>query len=128
MSTTRIHLSQFADERLPLEYRDVVRSAGQVEGAFLLISTDRLNTLKHQYGRPLPPIATQLTNAASAARRVISAAVSGQPIRAAEEEIQRRKETCATCLELRNARCTQCGCYYQAKIQLATEHCPLGKW
>ncbi len=127
-TTTRLRLSQFEDQTFDKEYRDAVRAAGRVEGAYLLIPTDRLNLLKRQYGRPLPSLSAQLSNASRASARIISAAIAGQPIRAAADVIAARQSICASCLDLRDGRCAKCGCFYRAKIQLATERCPAAKW
>ena len=62
------------------------------------------------------------------ATRVVTAALTGYQVLAMPEVIARRQSICASCLDLQNARCVKCGCYYKTKIQLATERCPVGKW
>lgn len=51
-----------------------------------------------------------------------------------EEELTRRIETCRSC-EFWNpqgfnhtGRCMKCGCSTWAKLRMATEKCPIGKW
>jgi len=78
----------------------------------------------------LPPLTAQIANAAEAVKRVAVAAVKQKPILVAAEEYERRKGICATCpLWLpEQKRCSKCGCKTEAKIRLATEHCPEAKW
>ena len=50
------------------------------------------------------------------------------------EALATREATCRACLEwdaaaLNNTgRCRKCGCSTWAKLRMATERCPLGKW
>lgn len=44
-------------------------------------------------------------------------------------ELQKvRYRRCKRCICYQEGICTQCGCLIEAKILLATEKCPLGKW
>lgn len=54
--------------------------------------------------------------------------------KAEDEVVQARKEICAGC-EFWNqkafggtGRCMKCGCSTWAKLRMATEKCPIGKW
>jgi hypothetical protein len=53
---------------------------------------------------------------------------------ASEEEITKRKSICAECEHWsagafkQTGRCNKCGCSTWAKIRMATESCPEGKW
>lgn len=77
---------------------------------------------------PMPPVKTQLAHAAGALRRAAQAVVKREPLLATAAEAEARREICASCPDLVNGRCARCGCFYKAKIKLATERCPLGKW
>ena len=60
--------------------------------------------------------------------RVAAAAVQGQPVFVDAETLADRQATCETCEHLTHSRCKLCGCFYLAKIRLATKACPIGKW
>jgi hypothetical protein len=79
---------------------------------------------------PMPPLKTQVVNAASAASRVISNIINRHSIKAPDDIIASRKEVCNGCEFLDNTRdrCSKCGCYYKMKITLRSERCPIGKW
>jgi hypothetical protein len=76
-------------------------------------------------------------NATQMAKTVVVAAakwaVSGFSA-ASEEEITKRKSICAECEHWsagafkQTGRCNKCGCSTWAKIRMATESCPEGKW
>lgn len=76
----------------------------------------------------LPSAAQQASNLAGAVGRAIAAAVTGSPVRATPEMVSQRRTICAGCVELVADRCRLCGCFFQAKIELATEKCPIDKW
>lgn len=69
----------------------------------------------------------------SAAKAVAGWVQAGVPI-ASDEEVARRRACCLACehwdgLALRGTgRCKLCGCSTWAKIRLATEECPEGRW
>lgn len=75
-----------------------------------------------------PPLATQAANALGALGRVARAAVTGQALKADESVVDARRATCAACEHMVGSRCKLCGCALAAKILLATEKCPEGKW
>ena len=75
-----------------------------------------------------PGLLQQAGNLAGAVGRVVSAVVHGEKIRVSPEERDRRWALCMTCPNLVNDRCKLCGCSFRAKIELATERCPIGKW
>ena len=79
--------------------------------------------------RTLPSITSQLASAAAAAGSAMRAAVAGQPVWAGEQLRARRLAECDACPNVRSDwRCSQCGCYLPAKVKLATESCPVGRW
>jgi hypothetical protein len=47
---------------------------------------------------------------------------------ALSEKASERLQICQGCDELKNGRCQVCQCFVAAKVKLATEKCPLGKW
>ena len=126
----RIPKAQLEDTSIEQAYRDEVAAAATVKGDYLFIADKILATIKAKYGRPVaaPPIAQTLSNAAAAAARVIAATLTGQQVAAADDVIAARRAACGACPDLQNGRCLRCGCYYSAKIRLATEKCPVGKW
>jgi hypothetical protein len=78
----------------------------------------------------LPSATTQLRTAAAAASRF---ARSGFAL-ADAETLASRQSVCQSCEQwdaagLRGTgRCRKCGCSTQAKLRMASEKCPLGKW
>lgn len=78
---------------------------------------------------PMPPIATQLGNAAGAIGRIVVAGLRGDPVRVSEQEQARRQAICtAPCEWWTGDRCRACGCVARWKAHLATERCPKDKW
>jgi Family of unknown function (DUF6171) len=79
-----------------------------------------------------PPLLTQLSNAALAAGRAISAVATGQPVAVDQIEQDRRLAICHACdlFDVKQGRCThnKCGCFTTFKSKLATESCPINKW
>lgn len=71
-----------------------------------------------------PPLATQAANLAGAVVRFVA---SGGEM-ATEEEKARRLAICHDCDRFEAGRCRECGCRLVAKIAMASEHCPVGKW
>ena len=78
----------------------------------------------------LPPLTKQLRTAAIAAGRFIRHGAPTTP----PEILAAREDTCRACPEWDAAalngtgRCRKCGCSTWAKLRMATESCPLGKW
>jgi hypothetical protein len=75
-----------------------------------------------------PPTHVQAGNAARALGRVVGAAVTGQAVLVPPEVRDTRWAQCMTCVHLVNDKCRLCGCRFLAKIALATERCPIGRW
>jgi hypothetical protein len=77
-----------------------------------------------------PPPATQARNLAGAVGRAVIAAARGEAVRVDEAEYARRLEVCRGCSNFDAARnrCRRCGCRTAAKLRLAREACPEGKW
>jgi len=77
-----------------------------------------------------PSTLAMIGSAATAVTKWVSSGARN----ATEEQIEIRKNICKGCefwdsVALNNTgRCTKCGCSTWAKIRLATEACPIGKW
>jgi hypothetical protein len=100
------------------------------------------NTLREQFRRVLgdaevpkapvtpPPLLKQAATATAALARW---AAQGLPL-ATPEQVEARKAICAGCEFWESSafnntgRCQKCGCSTWAKLQLATEKCPIDKW
>jgi hypothetical protein len=83
----------------------------------------------------MPPWTTQAKNVGGAISRAVKALATNQPVLAPVDATSIRAQTCATCPDstprdaaVKDRRCTACGCFLAAKIALATESCPKGKW
>jgi len=73
----------------------------------------------------LPPIKTQIKNFATS---MIKWAQNG--FKLAPKSVQEeRMIICSECEHYIDNRCSQCGCFLEgAKLTIANEKCPLGKW
>lgn len=91
--------------------------------------------------KKLPSNRTMAVNAIQAAGRAMRAIVQRQRVLARGRTVLQRLALCQACDQAvpdaekpQFLRCTQCGCWLNgnhltnAKIKLATETCPLGKW
>jgi hypothetical protein len=93
-----------------------------------------LPTLQRSNAPTLPAPLTIAKNAASAAKRVITAAAAGHAVQVTEVEFQRRMTICIACENYikETERCARCACFLTSQIvgkaRLATETCPVGKW
>ncbi len=76
-----------------------------------------------------PSLIEQAGNLAGAIGRAAVAALTHEPIFVDADEISRRQAICDACefYDAARRRCTKCGCG-GAKLALATESCPIGKW
>lgn len=78
----------------------------------------------------LPPLAPQIPTALRAVTRFARSGFATTP----PEALAAREATCRACPEWDAAalnatgRCRKCGCSTWAKLRMATERCPLGKW
>ena len=79
--------------------------------------------------RRLPSATSQLASAAAAVAGAVRAAVAGEQVLAGEQQRMMRLAECSACPNVRDDwRCSRCGCYLPAKVKLATESCPVGRW
>lgn len=76
----------------------------------------------------LPSAGMQVGNALKALSRVAGAVMTGKPVYVSQEERNRRLAICEACQYFVDNRCRKCGCFALAKIELATEKCPIDKW
>jgi hypothetical protein len=72
-----------------------------------------------------PSLIVQAGNVMGAAARIAAAIIHGKPVKVSTEERDRRWGLCTACENLVNDRCKLCGCHFRAKIELATERCPM---
>jgi hypothetical protein len=81
-------------------------------------------------GASFPPVITQIGNGLVAIGRVAGAALKGQSVWVPLEALEERRSECMTCDQLVGERCKLCGCFYNKKIRLANEACPMSppKW
>jgi hypothetical protein len=98
----------------------------QSGGSEVLVSPQSILLMFYQ-----PPKLT--AQAASLAKAVISAVREGGPIKVTEKTFIERKNICNTCeyydpsAFMNTGRCRVCGCGV-AKLQMANQECPKGKW
>ena len=77
-----------------------------------------------------PPLTSQIPSALHAAHRFARSGFATTP----PEALATREATCRACPEWdatalnATGRCRKCGCSTWAKLRIATERCPIGKW
>ncbi len=105
-----------------------LRVRGTVEGEYLLLDeNDYLEVKRRSAELKLSAMGMSLMNSS------VSWAKSGFKV-SESPEVERRLEICRACEHWdseafnRTGRCLKCGCSTWAKIRLATEKCPIGKW
>jgi ribosomal protein L37E len=78
----------------------------------------------------MPSLPSQTVNLAGALARTVKAAVTGKRIMATPDTVAARRAICVACAQYHaeKKRCAKCGCKTSAKLRLAAESCPLGKW
>ena len=85
--------------------------------------------VKHMKGPDdFPSAGRQVLNFAGAVGRAVKQAVAGGRVAVDQETRDERIKICEGCEQLRGVRCAKCGCNTVAKVALATEKCPEGKW
>ena len=123
-------------KRIPLkrlegsELQDAWMAAGTVEGDRLVMTDENYRSvwIKATGADPAPPAMIR-----SFWGSVARWAASGFPVSTAGE-FQRRLDACIACDKWDkegfggSGRCSVCGCSTQAKLRIATEECPIGKW
>jgi hypothetical protein len=109
----------------PHGYFAEVTMAGVVDGDVLHLEPQVYAKLRQKYSPQIAPsLMQQARNVAGAASRVAKAAVKGEQIKVAPEEVTRRMGICNICEHFNNGRCKLCGCIINFKTRLETEHCP----
>jgi hypothetical protein len=87
---------------------------------------EKISTMAAQSeGASFPPVITQIGNGLVALGRVAGAALRGKSVWVPTEVLEERRAECKSCDQLVNDRCKLCGCFYEKKIRLATESCPM---
>jgi hypothetical protein len=121
----------------PEGYLAEVLASGQLEGLYLSLSPGEYSRLRIKYNnqevhKPLqmPPGPVQIQNAANALVRNVKSVLQGNRLKAPDDIIKSREETCGKCEFWAKDRrkCSICGCYTRVKITLAAESCPKGYW
>lgn len=136
-------IKQNASQR-PEGYVDDVMSHGQVIGEYLQIDPNAYRELQIKYSTQMvvsgccgqsasaslkmPALRRQMKNAATAVAKAANAAIHGNKVMASDELVEKRMNVCKSCEFLKGNRCTKCGCFYEWKIKLETEKCPMGFW
>lgn len=90
----------------------------------------------HMMGFPAEPkvkdasLGTKIKNVTKAVGRLSKAILTGQKVRVAPEEVERRLDICRGCRFFNAVKtgCRKCGCISTFKNRLNTESCPIGKW
>jgi hypothetical protein len=106
----------------------VLCGKAQTKGSYELVSIKATETKKEN--NELPSLTAMAKTVAQSASNWIQ---EGVPI-ASKELLEERQAICKAC-EFWNSkalagtgRCMKCGCSTWAKLRMATEKCPIGKW
>lgn len=80
--------------------------------------------------KEMPSTYNQLKGFILSAKDVLGAALTGNGVLVEESIRDSRLEICRGCefFETKSERCTQCGCFMNAKSMFKQTHCPVGKW
>ena len=80
--------------------------------------------------KELPGLVNMAKSLAGTAGDVLKGVVAGQGMLVTQETYDERMAICETCPLFRkeDKRCTECGCYMEAKARLKKAKCPIDKW
>jgi hypothetical protein len=80
--------------------------------------------------KELPSVADMARGFLDSAKDVIMGVVQNEGVIVTDEIYNTRMSICNACDFLRkeDKRCTQCGCYMEAKSKFKKTYCPVGKW
>lgn len=118
---------QFAEAFMERHNFDVLRVPMEFLSDHILAAK---NHIAPAISKNPPTIPSKIASAISAAHRFARAGFATTP----PEILAARQDICKACPEwdaqaLNNTgRCRKCGCSTWAKLRMATERCPLGKW
>lgn len=120
-------------------YVDDVLSSGKIDGDYVYLSDEQFNRIRNKYSPKithdpekikLPPFPTMVKTATESMRSWVK---NGATI-TSTEELESRLNICKQCefwdekAFNNTGRCRKCGCSTWAKLRMATEKCPIGKW
>jgi hypothetical protein len=138
----RLWLEHYAQAGVPGKALNCYQQPDESTEPEILEGAHVPGVLREQFHRVLGdaevPVATAtppplLKQAATATAALAKWAAQGLPI-ATPEQVEARKAICAGCEFWESSafnntgRCLKCGCSTWAKLQLATEKCPIDKW
>jgi hypothetical protein len=140
----RIRLQEVESARKtrPPGYVDALYTAGQSNGAWLILDVTAWNRIQREHfgeaGRflpePLPSIPQQAANAGKAILRTGMRLIQGGDVFVPDSVAAERQAKCQPCEHFlfTTGRCSKCGCFVAGKValkaKLAAERCPVGKW
>ena len=77
-----------------------------------------------------PSLKEQAKNLANMAKLIASDTLKGKRLLTNNKEQEERLSICKSCkyYDEKVIRCTQCGCFLEAKVKVASQYCPIGKW
>jgi hypothetical protein len=80
--------------------------------------------------KELPSFADMARGLLGTAKDVAKGALHGEGVLVTEEVYTTRMNICNGCefFIYESKRCTQCGCFMEAKTRLKKAHCPIHKW
>lgn len=80
--------------------------------------------------KELPSFTDMARGLLGSAKDIVGGVVHGEGLLVTEEIYTERMSMCNTCEFFRkeDKRCTQCGCFMEAKTRFKKTFCPVGKW
>lgn len=80
--------------------------------------------------KELPSLTNMAKGFLGSAKDVLSGAIQGDGVLVTEEVYTTRISLCNSCefFRIEDRRCTQCGCFMEAKTRFKKTYCPVHKW
>ena len=77
-----------------------------------------------------PSLKEQAKNLAKMAKVLADDTIKGKRLLTSKKEQEERLSICKACnyYDDQQVRCTQCGCFLEAKVKVAGQYCPVHKW
>jgi len=77
-----------------------------------------------------PSLKEQAKNLAQMAKVLADDTLKGKRLLTNKQEQEERMSICRSCkyYDDQQIRCTQCGCFLEAKVKVAGQYCPISKW
>lgn len=88
------------------------------------------NCVDKEPPKELPPVVDMAKGFMGSAKDVLGGIINGEGLTVTEQVYNERMASCKGCEFFRqeDKRCTQCGCFMEAKTRFKKTYCPIHKW